>query len=270
MHYTTEFIRKIKAAAIISQEAEPFYELFQNGKNYTTICDKCHEKMGFNDETGIHNCFNKQCDNRGDIFVFLQKKLGLSFAEVVVYLANKYHVEMPAKKSKTDFGQIEMQQTGDDSYVPNSFQMPNKYVDQLCYLLTPEEFKVLVFIIRRILGFGNKRVLRQDNISLSQINDGQHRDGKRISFGVGISRPMIIKCLKSLYAFRIIKKVGGAGKIGQLIELNLDGDQFDWKALKKRQKEKYALEEMRMKTRKENQRKNQLVNHVNQSSSKPR
>ena len=49
------------------------------------------------------------------------------------------------------------------TFVPNSFQTPNDYVDEIMPYLTGEEFKVLIYAVRRILGFQK----RQDRTSLS-------------------------------------------------------------------------------------------------------
>ena len=37
--------------------------------------------------------------------------------------------------------------------LPNSFQMPNYYCDELLHLLNGPEIKVLVYAARRIFGF---------------------------------------------------------------------------------------------------------------------
>ena len=38
-------------------------------------------------------------------------------------------------------------------FIPNSYQTPNAYIDKYLHLLTGEEWKVLSYAIRRILGF---------------------------------------------------------------------------------------------------------------------
>ena len=70
-------------------------------------------------------------------------------------------------------------------FIPNSFQVPNIYIDLFLAYLTPEEFKVLMYTIRRILGFENKRGSRQDRISLSQFSGGiVAADGRALDEGV--------------------------------------------------------------------------------------
>ena len=245
MNYTTEFIEKVKATANIVEVASPYFPDLNknvNAINYTATCEKCGGKISFSQQKNIFKCFTEDCESKGDIFSLLQSYGGMSFAEAVVYLAKKYRIPIAEKKKNgvTPFGKIETIKRNNNTFFPNSFQTPNAYVDELCYLLTPEEFKILVFIIRRILGFENKRELHQDNISVSQIQHGQQRNGSLLSHGVGLSRPTIMNCLNSMCRFRIIRKVGAATKRGQLIELNLDGDTFDWKSLHRRFKEKKA------------------------------
>lgn len=69
-------------------------------------------------------------------------------------------------------------------FIPNSFQTPNIYVDSYLHLLSGEEWKVLTYAIRRILGF-NKR---SDRISLSQFSEGiVNRQGVRLDYGCGLN-----------------------------------------------------------------------------------
>lgn len=83
-------------------------------------------------------------------------------------------------------------------FIPNSFQTPNDYVDRFLHLLTPEEWKVLGYSIRRIFGF-NKT---SDRISLSQYENGlKDKDGKQLDHGTGLSRPTIVRALRSLEEF---------------------------------------------------------------------
>lgn len=80
-------------------------------------------------------------------------------------------------------------------FIPNSFQTPNDYVDQFMSLLTPEEWVVLSYTVRRIFGFQK----RQDRISLSQYENGaKDREGNPLDRGTGLSRPAIIKALAAL------------------------------------------------------------------------
>lgn len=84
------------------------------------------------------------------------------------------------------------------SFIPNSFQTPNSYVDNYLHLFTPEEWLVMTYAIRRILGF-NKR---SDRISLSQFANGiTDRNGNHLDYGCGLSVNTIRDVLKSLCGF---------------------------------------------------------------------
>lgn len=86
-------------------------------------------------------------------------------------------------------------------FIPNSFQCPNIYVDKYLELLTPEEFKVLIFMVRRIFGF-NKR---QDRIARSQFEHGIiSRDGEVLTGSMGLSRPAIRKAMDGLIKFGLV------------------------------------------------------------------
>lgn len=255
MNYTTDFIKQVKAAADIIIEAAPYFYEFgkkENLKYYTAICDRCGGKVGFSREKGIYKCFGDGCENKGDVFVLLQEFGKMSFAEALTYLAEKYGVQQDKKNGVSSFGKIEVIKKNNVSFVPNSFQTPNAYVDVLEYFLTSDEFKILMNIVRRIFGYENKRELHHDNISISQIEHGQRskETGNKISNGVGLTHPTIIKCINNMCRFRIIKKVGRASRLGQLIELNLDSDTFAWdlmesRLLKTKNLQKKKAEKMR-------------------------
>ena len=90
------------------------------------------------------------------------------------------------------------------SFVPNAFQTPNGYVDSVMPYLTGEEYKVLIYATRRILGFQK----RQDRISLSQFTDGtRSKDGDVLDKGTGLSVGTVKTCLKSLSDFGLMVKV---------------------------------------------------------------
>ena len=56
------------------------------------------------------------------------------------------------------------------NFVPNSFQIPNIYIDHVIPYLTSEEWRVLSFAIRHILGWQDKIADRQAYISLSRFS----------------------------------------------------------------------------------------------------
>lgn len=85
--------------------------------------------------------------------------------------------------------------------LPNTTQTPNVFYDEYMALLTPEEWKVLCYTIRRIYGFQRT----QDHIALSQYTDGATlRDGKLRDRGTGLSRPTVVDALDSLVEYGLI------------------------------------------------------------------
>jgi hypothetical protein len=127
--------------------------------------------------------------------------------------------------------------------IPNSFQTPNAYVDDYMAYLTPEEFAILIYIARRILGFHK----HQDRISLSQLEHGiKTRKGNVLDLGTGLSRPAIVRALQGLKTFGLIIQVASndpAKNHGACYELQLDSKQISLAGLKER------LEERRLKNR---------------------
>src|SRR5690349_17082408 len=90
------------------------------------------------------------------------------------------------------------------SFVPNSFQTPNAFVDHVMPFLSGEEYKVLIYATRRILGFQK----RQDRISLSQFTNGTvNKKGESLDYGTGLSLETVKKCLKSLVDFGLMVRV---------------------------------------------------------------
>jgi hypothetical protein len=119
-------------------------------------------------------------------------------------------------------------------FIPNSFQTPNDYVDRFLHLLTPEEWKVLGYSIRRIFGF-NKTA---DRISLSQYENGlKDKDGKQLDHGTGLSRPTIVRALRSLEEFGLQVEVepnDPRKNEGACFTLQLNADKVDVAGLEAR------------------------------------
>jgi hypothetical protein len=121
-------------------------------------------------------------------------------------------------------------------YIPNTFQTPNKIIDELMPLLTDSEFRVLSFMVRHILGWGDSAKTNRAHISLSKF-----LGKKGYGSGCGLGRGTIIDALERLTEYRIVEKIGNPGKKGQLWELRLltKGDP-DIEGLHKRHNEKRA------------------------------
>lgn len=131
------------------------------------------------------------------------------------------------------------------TFIPNSFQTPNVYVDKLMGLLTPEEFVVLIYAIRRILGFQK----RQDRISLSQFAKGtQASDGMYYDSGTGLSVPTIRRCLGNLVRYGLMRRVdeNNTDNEGTLWELSWDENSIDWAGLLARKAEREQADKAKM------------------------
>ncbi len=79
---------------------------------------------------------------------------------------------------------------------PTTTPLPDEIYDEWAPLLGEAELKVLLYIVRRTLGFGKKA----DAISLTQFLAGiVTRDGRVLDRGCGIkSRPNVVRALKGL------------------------------------------------------------------------
>jgi hypothetical protein len=80
---------------------------------------------------------------------------------------------------------------------------PNTLVDDYLHDLSGAEVKVLLYIIRRTLGFGKV----SDVISLSQFTHGiRKKDGTVLDAGTGLSKEGVTKALTSLEAKGLIQR----------------------------------------------------------------
>lgn len=110
-----------------------------------------------------------------------------------------------------------------NAFIPNSYQTPNILVDEIMPLLTPEEWVVLSFAVRHILGWKDSVVSRRNRISLSTF---QH---------CGMGSNAIRRALTSLNRYRILRRIGKPTQEGQLWQLAFDSPQVDWDGLRARQ-----------------------------------
>jgi len=87
------------------------------------------------------------------------------------------------------------------NFIPNSFQVPNAYIDKYWHLLTPPEKDVMIYAMRRIFGFQKIR----DRISISLFTDGmRNKNGEQLDHGTGLGREAVINALNSLKKFGFI------------------------------------------------------------------
>lgn len=131
------------------------------------------------------------------------------------------------------------------SIIPNSFQLPNFYVDKLAFYLTAEEIAVLQMAAREILGWQNRICSRSARVSLSVFSSGKtNEQGEVLCNGLGFNRSAIIRALKALDEFNILVKEGSNQK-GRLLRLQDQEDQIDWDGLKERARDLSASSKKR-------------------------
>lgn len=91
--------------------------------------------------------------------------------------------------------------------ITETFPSPNEYVDRAMELLSAEEYKVLSFAVRHILGWQDKREAWQGTISYDMLEKGYTtRDGKRYG-GTGLARNVLKKVLDNLNDFGLLVRV---------------------------------------------------------------
>lgn len=78
---------------------------------------------------------------------------------------------------------------------PSYTQVPDQLFDELLPILSGGELKALLYICRRTFGFKRE----SDNISLNQMLNGiTKEDGSQLDLGTGLSKPTLLRALKSL------------------------------------------------------------------------
>jgi len=87
---------------------------------------------------------------------------------------------------------------------PNTTPLPNCIVDDYLPFFTGAELKVLLYLVRRTLGFHKTR----DAISLSQICNGiVRKDGRRLDRGTGLHKSTACDALNALTNWGMIRRV---------------------------------------------------------------
>lgn len=107
--------------------------------------------------------------------------------------------------------------------IPNSTQIPNVILDKILPGIPEAESKCLLYICRRTYGFHKER----DRISLTQFTQGiTGRDGKKLDYGTGLSRPSVVEALKHLIGTKIVKVI--KDNKGNFYELDCEllGDKY--------------------------------------------
>ncbi|MCB9957714.1 MAG: DNA primase [Rhodospirillaceae bacterium] len=96
MRYPPEFLDEIRARLSVSQVVGRSVSLQRRGREFVGLSPFNKERtpsFTVNDEKGFYHCFSSQ--EHGDIFTFLMKTQGLSFAEAVERLAGEAGLEVP-------------------------------------------------------------------------------------------------------------------------------------------------------------------------------
>jgi DNA primase len=106
-------VDEIKAKVDIHSLVSQYVDLKKSGKNYKGLCPFHGEKTPsfmVNPERNIFKCFG--CNEGGDVFTFLEKIEGVSFAEAIKILAKRAGVELtqieisPEEKNKEIYKKI--------------------------------------------------------------------------------------------------------------------------------------------------------------------
>ncbi|MFC2165015.1 DNA primase [Acidobacteriota bacterium] len=95
-----EVIDQIKHTASIVEIASQYTTMRLRGKKHVGLCPFHSEKtpsFTVDEEKQLFHCFG--CGTGGDIFTLVMEKENLSFLEALRYLAEKYNIQLPEKKS---------------------------------------------------------------------------------------------------------------------------------------------------------------------------
>ena len=126
--------------------------------------------------------------------------------------------------------------------------LPNVYVDKIMALLTGEEYKVLTFAIRRIMGFHKEH----DFISISQFTKGirsKFDSDKVVSHGTGLCIETVRKSLANLVEFGLLIKVARNNpntNMGKKWAVQEDPSKIRWDILEQRLEQKSMKNAKRM------------------------
>lgn len=126
-----------------------------------------------------------------------------------------------------------MTEEAQNPFISNYYGTPNILVDRLMPLLTPEEWMVLSFTCRQVLGWEDTIQIKRKRISLT------------IFAQCGLSIGAIRKALGGLERYRIMRRLGRATVEGQLWELAFNKPNIDWAGLEARRDTKEKAKERR-------------------------
>ncbi|MCA8907652.1 MAG: DNA primase [Rhodospirillaceae bacterium] len=101
MRFPPEFLDEIRARLPVSQVVGRSVNLQRRGREFVGLSPFNKERtpsFTVNDEKGFYHCFSSQ--EHGDIFTYLMKTQGLSFAEAVERLAGEAGLEVPQQNER--------------------------------------------------------------------------------------------------------------------------------------------------------------------------
>jgi hypothetical protein len=147
-----------------------------------------------------------------------------------------------------------------EKFIPNSFQVPNVYIDEYLHMLSNSEIKVLLYAMRRIFGFQK----RTDRISISQFCNGiEGKEGNVLDHGTGLSPATVIKSLDKLIEYGLIVKVADNNNKneGTLYQLSAMPDVNDETIQEEYQEKQQANKEKMKKVRKGKDKKEGVISN---------
>jgi len=150
--------------------------------------------------------------------------------------------------------------------LPNTFMSFNLYVDVAMELLTPEEYTVLSYATRHILGWQDKVNKRRGFISLTMF-EGGFSTGEGTHFGgTGLGRATLLKALDGLTQANLLVKIGEPTADGQEWEL---GEEIRWDYLLARQAAKDEQNRLKTEKARSTRKARQVVSPTNQQVVSP-
>jgi len=132
---------------------------------------------------------------------------------------------MPSnKKEKKKHRRIDFENFAGFEY-PKMTDVPDQIFDQFLPAFSGAELKVILYVCRKTFGWKKDN----DDISLSQLLYGiKTREAKIVDRGTGLSKPALLKALRSLEKNRLIirerKSSPEKGNEATNFKLNLKGD----------------------------------------------
>jgi|Deesub1362B_J571_1020462.scaffolds.fasta_scaffold00001_541 DNA primase len=163
-----EIVDKIKQTVSIVEVASLYTTLKKRGSKYVGLCPFHSEKdpsFNVDEEKQLYHCFG--CGRGGDVFTLVMEKEQLSFPEAVRFLAQRYNIPLPPRKSSSP----QRQKLEEKLYRINELALG--YFRKNLYS-TPEGQKALAYL--------KKRGLTRETIDYFKLGYALHSWDRLISF----------------------------------------------------------------------------------------